>query len=199
MMTRRTLLASATLLALLAWAPAWAQSQDPAVSFISQTTKELTQTVNGPDGEAAKKAAMEQIIDRAVDVQEVARFCLGRFWHQATPQQQQEYVKLFHRVLVNNITSKIGDYKGVSVAVGKALPREGEIAVLSTVNRPNNPPTKVDWLVTEGSSPKIIDVIAEGTSLRLTQRNDYASYLSHNNYNVQALIDAMRQQASQAG
>ncbi len=27
-------------------------------------------------------------------------------------------------------------------------------------------------------SPKIVDVIAEGTSLRLTQRSDYASYLA---------------------
>jgi phospholipid transport system substrate-binding protein len=40
-------------------------------------------------------------------------------------------------------------------------------------------------------------VVAEGTSLRLTQRSDYASYLSRNNNNVQALIDAMRQQAKQ--
>jgi phospholipid transport system substrate-binding protein len=40
-------------------------------------------------------------------------------------------------------------------------------------------------------------VLAEGTSLRLTQRSDYASYLSHNNYDINALITAMRQQAEQ--
>jgi len=49
------------------------------------------------------------------------------------------------------------------------------------------------------SSPKIIDVVAEGTSLRLTQRQDYASYLSHNNENIDSLINAMRQQVAQAG
>jgi phospholipid transport system substrate-binding protein len=43
---------------------------------------------------------------------------------------------------------------------------------------------------------KIIDVIAEGTSLRLTQRSDYSSFLARNSNNVQALIDAMRQQAT---
>ena len=41
--------------------------------------------------------------------------------------------------------------------------------------------------------------MAEGTSLRLTQRQDYASYLSHNNDSIDALINAMRQQAAQAG
>ena len=58
----------------------------------------------------------------------------------------------------------------------------------------------MDWLVsTDSGSLKIIDVIAEGTSLRLTQRSDYAAYLSHNNNSVQALIDALKQQASQPG
>ena len=58
----------------------------------------------------------------------------------------------------------------------------------------------MDWLVSvDGGGPKIIDVIAEGTSLRLTQRSDYSSYLAHNNNSVQALIDALRQQASQPG
>jgi phospholipid transport system substrate-binding protein len=42
-------------------------------------------------------------------------------------------------------------------------------------------------------------VVAEGTSLRLTQRQDYASYLTHNNNNIDALIAAMKNQISQNG
>jgi phospholipid transport system substrate-binding protein len=42
-------------------------------------------------------------------------------------------------------------------------------------------------------------MLAEGTSLRLTQRDDYYSYLARNNNSVQALIDAMRRQVDQAG
>ncbi len=42
-------------------------------------------------------------------------------------------------------------------------------------------------------------MVAEGTSLRLTQRSDYASYLSRNNNNIDALITAMQQQVAQAG
>jgi phospholipid transport system substrate-binding protein len=67
------------------------------------------------------------------------------------------------------------------------------------VERPSNPPTNVDWIVSNPSSdPKVIDVVAEGTSLRLTQRQDYASYLTHNNNNIDALINAMRQQVAEA-
>jgi phospholipid transport system substrate-binding protein len=69
--------------------------------------------------------------------------------------------------------------------------------VTTTVTRPNNAPNRVDWLVSSDSgSSLVIDVIAEGTSLRLTQRNDYTSYLSRNNNNVQSLIDALKKQAA---
>ena len=203
MLTRRTLLASTTAFlvttAIAGWAlPASAQSAEQATAFIEQTGKDLTQIVNGPGSNAEKRAALQAIIDRAVDVDDVARFCLGRFWRTATPAQQKAYTELFHRVLVLNITGKVGEYKGVSVTVGRATPREGDVSVSSTVVRPGNEPSRVDWLVSTASgSPKIVDVIAEGTSLRLTQRSDYSSYLAHNNNNVQALIDAMRQQANQ--
>jgi phospholipid transport system substrate-binding protein len=66
--------------------------------------------------------------------------------------------------------------------------------------RPNNPPTAVDWIIANPSAdPKIVDVVAEGTSLRLTQRQDYASYLTHNNGSIDALIAAMKNQVSQSG
>src|SRR5262249_43824819 len=134
------------------------------------------------------------------DVDGVAKFCLGRFWRNASSQQQQNYMALFHQVLVNNITSKLGEYRGVHFTMGRAQQRDDNVVVSTVVDRPNNPPTNVDWIVSSrGGGPKIIDVVAEGTSLRLTQRSDYASYLSHNNDNIDALINAMRQQVAQAG
>jgi len=203
MFTRRKLLSCSLAVATCAIAfsripGAAAQSTDAASSFVAQTAKELTDIVNGGAPAAQKRAALQGIIDRDVDVADVARFCLGRFWRTATPAQQKEYVDLFHRVLVLNITGKVGEYQGVTIAMGRSVPREGDVAVSTMVTRPGNQPTRVDWLVSMASgSPKIIDVVAEGTSLRLTQRSDYASYLSHNNNDVNALIAAMRQQASQ--
>ena len=84
--------------------------------------------------------------------------------------------------------------------MGRSRPQDEEAVVSTTVVRPNNPPTAVDWVIANPETkPKIIDVVAEGTSLRLTQRQDYASYLTHNNNNVDALIAAMKNQVSQSG
>ncbi len=203
MLTRRLMLLSATaMLAVMGLPPlpAWAQTPEQATAFIEQTAKELVDVVNGPGTLAEKRAKLQVIVDRAVDVNEVARFCLGRFWRTASPQQQKEYLDLFHRVLMINITGKVGEYQGVSFVMGRTSPREGAMAVSTTVNRPGNAPSKVDWLIsTQSGSLRIVDVIAEGTSLRLTQRSDYTSYLGRNNNSVQALIDALKQQASQPG
>jgi phospholipid transport system substrate-binding protein len=40
----------------------------------------------------------------------------------------------------------------------------------------------------------VVDVIAEGTSLRLTQRSEYSAVISRNGGQISALLAAMRQQ-----
>ena len=175
-----------------------AQNTDKAAAFVKSTGDKLVAVVNGPGSTSSKRAAMTQIINSTVDVDGVARFCLGRYWRQATADQQKQYITLFHEVLVTNITSKLGEYQGVTFSLGRSRPQDEEAVVSTTVVRPNSGPTAVDWIISNpASDPKIIDVVAEGTSLRLTQRSDYASYLTHNNNNIDALITAMRNQVSQ--
>lgn len=196
MLGRRRLAGFAVAISILAPATAWAEDTDQAEKFIDALLKDLSAVVNGGKPVEAQKAAMRRIVYDAVDVDGVARFCLGRFWRTATPQQQKDYTEIFRNVMVSNITGKVGEYQGVSFMMGKGQARAEEIAVASTVNRPGNAPNKVDWLVAPvGGKLRVIDVVAEGTSLRLTQRSDYGAFLSRNNNDVQALIDALKKQA----
>ena len=198
MLTRRMFLAaaSALLAVTLPVAPARATDPDMAGAFIDQMMRELLGIANGSEPLLAKRAALARVIEARVDLDAVARFCLGRFWRGATAQQRADYTQLFHRVLIKNISEKVGEYQGVTYTLGRALKREDAIAVPSVVNRPGNAPNRVDWVVEVEGPPRVIDVIAEGTSLRLTQRSDYSSFLARNGNRVQALIDALRQQAA---
>jgi phospholipid transport system substrate-binding protein len=199
MLYRRSLLYLATGAALTAGSdPAWADSAtQTATAFVTRTGNALIGVVNGPGSAQAKRQELTSIVDRTVDVDGVAKFCLGRFWRQASPQQQQQYLKTFHQVLVTNITAKLGEYQGVRFTVNRAVPNGDQVQVDTTVLRPNQPATDVKWVIgNPGTDPKIVDVVAEGTSLRLTQRSDYASYLSHNGDNISALISAMQRQVA---
>ena len=178
---------------------AFADASDTAGAFIEKLLRDLSGVVNGGQPVPDQQVELREIIFERVDVDAVARFCLGRFWRTATPQQQKEYTEIFRNVMVSNITGKVGEYQGVSFTMGRAQMRDDEVAVASIVNRPGNAPNKVDWLVTvAGGAPKVVDVIAEGTSLRLTQRGDYTAFLARNNNDVQALIDAMKKQTTAA-
>jgi len=200
MLFRRTVLyVTAACLTALAVPGARAQTPEQATAFVQNLGNQLVGIVNGPGSTEQKSAALTRVIDSDVDVAGVGRFCLGRFWRMATPQQQREYETLFRKVLITSITSKIGDYQGVRFTIGRTTPRpEGQV-VATTIAGPKKPPAEVDWVVKDvNGSPKIVDVVAEGTSLRLTQRDDYASYIVQHNDSVQALIDAMQRQASSA-
>ncbi len=197
MTTRRLFLAAPALLGLAALAPP-ARAADPesAAAFVDTMLRELLTIANGSGTLEAKRAALAKVVDARVNVEAVARFCLGRFWRTASAPQQAEYTQLFRRWLIRSVTEKVGEYQGVTYTMGKAARREADVAVSTIVNRPGNAPNKVDWVVDAEGPPMVIDVIAEGTSLRLTQRSDYAAFMSRNGNNVQALIDALKQQAS---
>jgi phospholipid transport system substrate-binding protein len=100
--------------------------------------------------------------------------------------------------VVTNITAKLGEYQGVRFTMGRSRQQDDERIVSTVVERPNNPPAAVDWVIANmGGTPKIIDVVAEGTSLRITQRSDYAAFLQRNNNSIDSLISAMQQQIAQ--
>jgi phospholipid transport system substrate-binding protein len=179
---------------------AQAQSVEKATTFVQQIGNQLVGIVNGAQSAAQKRQAITQILEGAVDVDGIAQFCLGRFWRTASADQQKRFIAAFHEVLVTNISSKLGEYTGVKLAVQRGRQQDDQAIVTTQVERPNNPPTNVDWVIeAPATAPKIVDVIAEGTSLRLTQRQDYASYLSRNNNDINALINAMGQQTAKSG
>jgi phospholipid transport system substrate-binding protein len=198
MVSRRFLLTLGAIGAALAAVPrAFAQpvGSAEATGFVRKLGDELVSVVNGAGSAAEKQAKMAPLVENSVDVDGIARFCLGRFWHSATPPQQQEFVHVFHKVLLDSIGSRLGEYQGVNFSMTQTVQREGATLVGTIITRPNQEPVHVQWLIEQiDGQPKIEDVLAEGTSLRLTQRSDYASYLTRNGGNVQALIAAMHRQ-----
>jgi len=196
MLTRRAfVLTTVAAVAVLATGlPARAQAGDPT-GFVVNLGNQMAAVVNGPGTLDQKRARMQPLIEQAVDINQIAQFCLGRYWRTATPPQQQRYLQLFHAVLLNNISSKLGEFQGVTFRPTTTTQREGDFYVGTVIQRPNQQPNNVQWVVSLASGrPLIVDVIAEGTSLRLTQRSDYAAYLSRNGNSVDALLIAMQRQ-----
>jgi phospholipid transport system substrate-binding protein len=173
-------------------ARAWAQDDLAAAASF------MTKVVGGDTSKTTKQQKLQSLIDRTVAVDEIARFCLGRFWRQAKPDQQSAYLRLFHSVLVKEVVVRLGDYQPeeVHIVVGHPEANGDDTNVPSTLQRAGQPPTQVTWVLQEdGGRFSIIDLLAEGVSMRLTVRSDYDSFIASHNDSIEALLSALRRQA----
>ena len=196
---RRLLLAG---LVILGAAPARAQQMDinRATAFVDKAGQDLVNAINDPRlNQAQRRDRVANILRSAIDIEGTGRFILGRYVRQATPAELQDYLKLFDEIIIRNLSARFGEYRGVKFSLGRSQQRTEEDAMVSTlVERPNRPAFTLDWRVAEiNGQPKVVDVIAEGTSLRLTTRSEYSAVIQRNNGRVASLLDAMRGQITQ--
>lgn len=201
LITRRAVLltsASAFLLSATSLrAFAQADRSAEANQFIERFGTQLVGIVNVDGSLERKRQEMQPLVERALAVNEIGTFVLGRYWRIATPAQQQHFLQLFHAILVNTITQKLGDFRGVGFRLTQTTMRDGDYLVGTLISRPNQQPNNAQWVVSfESGRPAVVDVLAEGTSLRLTQRSDYAAFISRNNNSIDALLNALERQAA---
>lgn len=202
-MTRRLLISSPFLAAAVLMLPRPGRAEMDlarAISFVQAAGNELVATINDPRLDLpARREKVAAILRRTIDIEGTGRFILGRFVRQATPAELAEYNRLFDEIIVRNLSARFGEYRGVRFSLGRSQQRTEEDALVNTIiERPNTPAFALDWRVSEiGGQPKVVDVIAEGTSLRLTTRSEYAAVIQRNGGKVAPLLEAMRNQIAQ--
>ena len=201
MYLRRYILGAAACAPLLALMAGTAQAQqvpaDAAKAFITQSGQQLVAVVNSSASQSQKADQLRQLVDQIVAVDQVGDYVLGRYLNVATAQQHTQFLTLFHQLLSYNITYQIKAYQGISFTVNGASVVGNDTVVDTTITSPGKAPADVGWAVDEvNGSPKIVDVIVAGTSLRITTRNDYGSVITDNGGQFSALLTAMQGQIS---
>ena len=151
--------------------------------------------INSSAAQAQKADQLRQLVNQIVAVNQVGDYVLGRYLNVMTPPQHAQFQQLFHQLLSYNITYQIKAYQGVTFVVNGVTPQGNDMVVDTTVASPGTQPADVGWAVDDiNDSPKIVDVIVAGTSLRITTRNDYSGVITDHGGQVSALVDAMQEQ-----
>lgn len=166
--------------------------------WLETTGNKMVAVVNSDASAKEKKAKFLTVLNEDVDVDTIAKFCLGRFWRTASPDEQKEYLQLFRQVLINSITDRLGEYKGVSFNIGKTSKNaDNKFTIETILHRPKQPDVSIQWIINiENGEPKVVDIIGENASLSVTQRGDYTSFIARHGNSVSALIDALKRQIS---
>src|SRR6266403_1169220 len=147
-MTRRSVLTAFVLIA-AALAPSAIAAADPA-AVISNLGNRALEILGKNATPAQRVARFQELFREDFDVPGIARFVLGRYWKTATPEQQQEFVKLFEDYIAIVYSSQLAAYSGETLKVTGSRPEPEGAVVASEIIRPTGtPPVKVDWHLTE--------------------------------------------------
>jgi phospholipid transport system substrate-binding protein len=192
-MTRRLVAIGVLLVGFLCAAePRPAAAQD-AQTFVATLGQQAIQVLGPSVPEATRLARFRQLFRNDFDLAGLSQFVLGRYWRIATPQEQQEFLGLFHEYLVRAYSTRLGQYSGEQFRVVGVRPYGAEAIVSSQILRAGGAPVQVDWYLTNaGGRFLITDVYVSGVSMKVTQRDEFAAVIQRNGGRVAGLIAEMR-------
>jgi phospholipid transport system substrate-binding protein len=142
----------------------------------------------------------KRIFNEGFDIPTISRFVLGGYWRTASEAQRQDFIALFEAYVIRAYALRFNDYAGEQLKVTAARAEDGDSSMVqSIVTRPGGaPPIKVDWRVNKTDKGfKITDVVVEGVSMAVTQRQEFASVIQRNGGQIDALLKLLRERTGQ--
>jgi phospholipid transport system substrate-binding protein len=171
-----------------------ASASDSAKEFVSTLADKALTIAKSGASPAENRAEFSKLLDAYFDMRGIAQFLAGRYWRPASESDQEAYFKAFHASIVNTYTSRFGDYSGQELQVTSSREDGRFILVSSEIVAPSGQtqPIKVDWrLLSTESTFKVIDVVIEGVSMSVTQRQEYTALIQSKGGKLAALTEAL--------
>ncbi|WP_394706479.1 phospholipid-binding protein MlaC [uncultured Hydrogenophaga sp.] len=183
-MQRRTWLAIVTLSA-AAWAlPAAAADEAPDALVKRISSEVLTAVKADPAIQAGDINRIVNLVDTRimpnVNFTRMTASAVGRFWRQATPEQQQKLQDEFKTLLVRTYSGALGEVKDQTLSFKplRMQPADTEVVVRSEV-RGKGEPIQLDYRLEKSPGGwKIYDINVLGVWLVETYRTQFAQEIS---------------------
>ena len=175
---------------------AFGYSSDPE-KFISEIIDEAKLILNSQDSKETKAEKLSIIALKTVDVKGIGYYTLGKKRKEITEDQMDKYNKVFESYFLKSFTSRLTDYSDpkISVLSAEKINEKYTIVKSMLVKTDKKPEVKIDWRVytKNPEKPLIRDLIIEGLSLARTQKEEFASILSSNNNDINALFSKLEE------
>jgi phospholipid transport system substrate-binding protein len=138
------------------------------------------------------------LLTEGFDVRAIAAFCIKQYWRKATPEERAEYINLFTDLIVQTYAARLGAiYSGEEFNVRKIIEDGDNGAMVKSEivsSDPGNSPIRVDWRVRwPRENYKIVDVLVEGISMAITQRDEFVAVIQRNGGKLRPFLDTLRE------
>jgi phospholipid transport system substrate-binding protein len=150
--------------------------------------------VLGPSVPAATRLQrFRELLGGDFDLPSIGQFVLGRYWRVATPEQQQQFLGLLQEYLAQAYAGRLAEYAGEPFHALSARQEGDGTIVTSEIVKNDGGKIRVDWYLVNRGGWKISDAYVAGVSMKITQRDEFASVIQQGGGQVQYLIDRLRQ------
>ena len=161
---------------------------------LKQTVDQVVKILSDPalrDKHEARRAQVRKVAEGVFDYPDTARRSLGPHWNGRTPEQQQEFVKLFADILDRSYISKIDLYEGERVQYTGETIDGNEATVKTMIAARQGSDIPVDYRMhLKNGRWLVYDVIIEGVSLVSNYRTQFNKIIQTESYD--ALVQRLR-------
>ncbi len=148
---------------------------------------------------AERQKFFQELLADQVDIPMLAKFLAGRHWRRASAAQRTAYVSAFTDFMLQVFARQLGgaELDAFEVLGSKPAGRR-DVMVMSRLHR-GGKPVEVEWRLRRRDNRfLVIDVTAEGVSMALTRRQEFAAIIRANGGRFDSLITKLREFVSKA-
>ena len=165
--------------------------------FVQSTVNRASKVLSENIPKENKISELKKIALETVDIQGIGFYTLGSTRKTINDNQKKEYIRLFEEYFLKSFSSRLAEYTNPEIDVTNKEKLNDNYTIVNSVLKATNerPEIKIDWRIytKNQDNPLIRDLIIEGLSLARTQKEEFASVLSSNDNDIQALFRVLKE------
>ncbi len=169
---------------------------DSAQRFIENLADNSFKTLAGPNiDKDERRRRFRVLLNNNFAVKTIGRWVLGRHGRKAKPAQIKEYFILFENLIIDTYADRFTKLSGINLTTTKAMSKGKRDTIVYSELRDDAGKKKasIEWrLRNKKGQFKIVDVMVQGISMGLTQRDEFASVINNKGLGVEGLLQVLR-------
>ena len=168
--------------------------------FVQSTVNRASKILSENISKERKISELKKIAIETVDIQGIGFYTLGPLRKSINDNQKKEYIRLFNDYFLKSFSSRLAEYTNPEINVINKEKINNNYTIVNSVLKATSerPEINIDWRIytKNPDNPLIRDLIIEGLSLARTQKEEFASVLSSNENNIEALFLVLKEFAN---
>ena len=165
--------------------------------FVQSTVNRASKLLGEDISKDEKIEKLKLIAKETVDIKGIGLYTLGAKRKTINEEEKLKYSQLFEEYFLKSFSSRLAEYTNPEIDVTNKEKINENYTIVNSILKATKerPEINIDWRIytKDPDNPLIRDLIIEGLSLARTQKEEFASVLSSNENNIDALFKVLKE------